>query len=387
MTNSSPRYARDIVFAAALALLLAGCAAKPEKELELGRNAFSTANYKAASGHFAKAIEGGLANVDALVMFARSEFALGRIDSAQSALQKAAVSNGGDVDIIELSAQLAFYKKDFAAAREGYSRLAYDSSLDAAVRSTGFAGLGVIEFMLIGLNSTEHWHRHASRVHFLRALAFDRRNASARYHLGRLYRDSFNYLEHARDQFEYYVHLESAADARVRKVQREVLPALKEEIARNLAAVSSSSRSNPAECAAHLKTADIAYSSKKYESAAANYSKALKSDPFNYQARLGLARSQANYGNVKKMREAALDSYLLACKIRPTATTVLLESAELANRLGKYATACELYSRALASNPSNDRAAQGLINMFLRTGDEKTAGVYSDYRKSLSSNK
>ncbi len=387
MTNSSLKSVRDIFATLAFVSFFAGCGVSPEKEIELGKKAFSNADYKASIEHFTKAIESGFVNVDALVMLSRSQFALGKIDLALSTLKKAATTNGDDLDVIELSAQLAFYNKDYAEARKAYARIAYDSSLDPSVRSVGYAGLGVIEFVLVGLKSDEHWHRHASRVYLMRAIALDRRNASARYHLGRLYRDSFNYLEFARDQLEYYIHLDSASDPRVRKVQNEVLPALKDEIARNLAAISSSSRTNPGTCAAHLKTADVAYASKKYDVAVVNYLKALKSDPFSYQAAIGLARSQSKSAKSSQGRVASLDSYLIACRIRPTASSVLMEAAEVATSLGKLATSCELYSRALAANPLSDKAAQGLVNALHKTGDEKSVQMYSDYRKSLSTNK
>lgn len=381
MTNSSPRYALKLFAALAAAAALTGCGSDPAKEYGKGRTAFDNAEYTEAVECFTKVLETEPGNVDALVMLARSEFALGDLAAAKAALNKAALTNKDDVDVIELTAQIAFFQKDYKLASRSYARIASDMSLDAATRSIGWTGMGIVDFVMIGLAPDVTRYRHESRVKFLQAVVLDRRNASARYHLGRLYRDTFQYLDAAKDEFSAYVHLEPVVDDRVRKIKDDVLPSLKKEIAMN--SEPTSHVDSPA-CAAFLKTGDAAFRKKQWKSAITAYSKALKKDPSSFPAAAGLARSYARSDRNKFERDEAMDAYLKACKIRPSAISLYLEAADHAVRTGKFATAVELYSRALAANPSSKPAVEGLISSLTRTGDTLAASVYRGYLRTLS---
>jgi hypothetical protein len=55
--------------------------------------------------------------------------------------------------------------------------------------------------------------------------------------------------------------------------------------------------------------------------------------------------------------------------------------------MGQHATAAELYSRAVAANPSDISAIDGLIRALRRTGSGKVADAYQSYRDSLSQRK
>ena len=84
----------------------------------------------------------------------------------------------------------------------------------------------------------------------------------------------------------------------------------------------------------------------------------------------------------------ALENYKLACSLRPGAVSTFIEAATLATRLGLYAQAAEIYSRALAANPSSKDAIDGLIRSLRKVGNKtQVAQAYQLYRDSLSDNK
>ena len=381
MTNFSRQFALKGFAASFLCLILCGCGSDPAKEYAKGVRAFENGDYGFAVEKFRGVIGHSPENVDALVMLARSEFAVGAFDKAEEALTKASATNPDDIDIIELSAQIAFYRKDYKGATGYYARLASGDGFDGETRARGWTGLGVIDFLMIGLHPDKARFRHESRVKFLQAIILDRRNASARYHLGRLYRDTFQYLEAARDEFDVFVHLSPVADERVKKIKNEVLPSLKSEIARSSAP---SSRVDSPGCASFLKQADAAFRRKSWKSAITAYAKAFKKDPGSFPAAVGLARAYVHSNRSGFERGEAMKMYLAACKIRPSAISTYIEAAQFALVSGKPATSVELYSRALAAKPASKAAVEGLILALTKTGDAQAASVYRGYLRTLS---
>lgn len=383
MTNFFQQFVHKSCFAVALSLILCGCGCQsdPEMSYAKGQSAFDNADYKTAAENFASVIEQEPGNIDALVMLARSECALGNYDAAASAIEKAAETNGGDVDIIELTAQIAFYRKDYNQATKAYHRLALNFELAPEVRSIGWAGLGAIDFFMIDKQQPSSTLIHEARVKFLQALVLDNKNAAAHYHLALLNRDSFHYFDKARDEFSAYLYLEDVADERVDRVKNEILPSLKDEIRKY--AESASDDVDLRGCAAMLKKGKTYYDRKQYKEAVDAYSRALKCNPNSYQAALDLARSYVAVNRSRYDKDQALKAYQTACKIRPSAIKIHLEAGELAMRIGKWAVAVELYSRALAASPTSIEAVKGLASALDKQGDSQAASVYRGYLRTL----
>lgn len=384
MTNSSLRYALDGLCAAALCLA-AGCGGTdPAKEFAAGESAFALKDYKTAAGHYAKGLELSPENVDALVMYTRVLLATGELDKAAETLAKAAATNGDDSDVVELSAQLAFYRKDYPAAYKAFSRLANDDKLTPETRSVGWAGMGVVDYFLVGSASdSQPYLRDRARTELLRATQLDRRNASARYHLGRLYRDSFGFVEAAKEQFDFFVHLELEADARVQKAQREVIPALKDEIARKAASRPGVAKRDAVACTAALTKADALFRKGDFRGARAGYSDAYAKDPLSYPAAIGLAKSLEKSAKTDAERKDAFKAYCQACDLSPSAVQTFITAGDLAMKLGSFASAAKLYSRAMAASPTNTTVVDGLIRALTKSGDGKTAAVYQRYRDTI----
>lgn len=345
-----------------------------------GQAAFGANDLKRAERAFEKCVSLSSTNVDAVVYLARTKLGLGELADARKWIGQAVAMAGEDVDVRLLSAQIAWHAKDYGSASKEFSGIANDKGLSPEIRSQGWSGLGIVEMTCN--------NRDLSRVAFLRAIRLDRRNASAWYHLGLLYRDAFAYSEAALEQFNIFVRLEQTASPRVQKVQRAVIPELKESIARSAAERPGASSRDSAASAAAIGKAEAAWKKGNFKTAKINYQAALKADPLSYPAAVGLAKAWLKTDATKKGQSSALECYRQACVIRPGAISTFIIAGDLATKLGLYAQAVEIYSRAVAADPSSGEALDGLIRSLRRVGGKgAVAQAYQDYRNSLSAGK
>ena len=280
------------------------------------------------------------------------------------------------MDVALLESQIAWHLKDYKTAANGFADIANDGKLDAAVRAQGWAGLGVVE-----MTCDNH---HLARIAFLRALRLDRRNAAAWYHLGLLYRDGFGYLEAALEQFEIFVRLEEEASPRVQKVQRTIIPALKEQISRAATERPGAAKRNSSVAATSIATAESALKKGNAKAAREAYQQALAADPLSYPAALGLAKAWEKTDATKSGQQKAFEAYKAACALSPSAVSTFLATGSLAVKLGYSSQAVEIYSRAIAANPVSLDAIDGLIRVLRKGGKaDKVANAYQKYRDSL----
>ena len=358
--------------AAALALAVAGCGPKDGvKEYEAGRAAYEARSCEKAERLFAKSLQYAPENVDALVMLASVQRDLGKMSEAAETIAKAEALSPGSVDVVLLDAEIAFHLADYARSAKLFRDVAEDAEATPEARSLGWTGLGIVEM------TSEH--RDLARIAFLRAIRLDRRNPSARYHLGLLYRgDSFGYLDAALEQFEIFVRLGEKADPRAQHAQRVIIPGIKEDIARRAA---SRKGAEKRDAAAALARAAAAMKKGNYKTARSEYEAAYKADVLSYPAALGLAKVWEKIDTTTAGRQRTLDWYKEACSLKPGAISTFLAAGELAAKMRQHATAAELYSRAVAANPSDISAIDGLIRALRRTGGGEIANAYQRYRE------
>ena len=364
---------------AALAATVAGCGPRDgSKEFEQGKEAYELRDLKKAEQLFERSVVLAPKDADRLLYLARTELELGELAKAQDSVDRAMACSDGDVDIALLKAQIAWHGKDYKTAAERFAEIAGDAELEPSVRAQGWAGLGVVEM-------TRDNH-HLARVAFLRAIRLDRRTAAAWYHLGLLYRDGFGYLEAALEQFEIFVRLEEEASPRVQKVQRTIIPGLKEQISRAAAEYPGASKRNSSACASSISAAEQALKKGNARAAREAYQQALEADPLSYPAALGLATAWERTDATKTGLNKAFEAYKTACALRPSAVRTFLTTGLLATRLGLNLQAEEIYSRAVAANPNSPDAIDGLIRALRRSGGktkESVAEAYQGYRSSL----
>ena len=374
--NFSHSSALKCASAALLAAIL-GCGPNDgAKEFDRGRAAYEARDLKKAEKLLEKSLACAPNDVDRLLLLARTELDLGELAKAKTLIERAAANSQGDADVAMLESQIAWHAKDYRTAASGFSDIAQNAALDASVRAQGWAGLGVVEMICD--------NHHLARIAFLRAIRLDRRNASAWYHLGLLYRDGFGYLEAALEQFEIFSRLEEEASPRVQKVQRTVIPALKESISRAATERPGASKRNSAACAAAIAKAEDAMKKGRFKDAREAYALARKSDPLSYPAALGLAKAWEKTDSTKAGQEKAFDAYKAACMLRPSAVSTFLAAGSLAAKLGFSLQAVEIYSRAVAANPVSPDAIDGLIRALRKIGGKaKVAEAYQQYRLSL----
>ena len=362
---------------AVLAAAILGCGPRDgSKEFCEGKEAYELRDLKRAEKLFERSVVLAPQDADRLLYLARTELELGELTKAQEAISRAAENSDGDADVALLESQIAWYAKDYATASSGFSEIANDSKLDASVRAQGWAGLGVVE-----MTCDNH---HLARIAFLRALRLDRRNAAAWYHLGLLYRDGFGYLEAALEQFEIFVRLEEEASPRVQKVQRTIIPALKEQISRAAMERPGVAKRNSSAAATSIATAEAALKKGNAKAAREAYQQALAADPLSYPAALGLAKAWEKTDASKAGQQKAFENYKIACMLRPSAVSTFLVASSMAVKLGLTLQAVEIYSRAVAANPTSLEAIDGLIRVLRKSGGKaKVAEAYQRYRDSL----
>ncbi len=366
------------LFAVSVALLVllfsAGCGPKDgSKEFARGKAAYELRDFKKAERLFEKSLVYRPNDADVLILLAQVKLDLGDLLAADEFVTQAAKVAAGDSDVLLLGAQIAWHRKDYAKAGQAFAAVANNANLDAVTRSQGFVGLGIVEMTTDKI--------HLARVAFLKALRFDRRNASAWYHLALLYRHSFGYPEIALEHFDFFVHLEAVASPRVQKVQRVIIPALKAEVTRTLADRPGAAKRNPSACSSLIAKAEAAWKKKNYKKARHYYEEATVADVLSYQAAEGLARAWLKTDTTKNGQKKALECYRKACVLRPSAVSTFVTTGALAYKLGFMAQAVEIYSRAVAANPTSLDALDGLIRSLQKVGGQtKAAQAYQAYR-------
>lgn len=372
----------------AAALLAAGCAGDdPAREAALARAAFDAGDWNRAEVHFSKQLELAPGNADAAILLAQSRFNLGRLDDARKALSQISPQYTGDADARLLSANISFFEKEYDAARSLFLEIANDQSLDAKTRAEGFAGAGATDCFLActAKEDPDGSLRARARTELLTAMRLDRRNPSAHYHLAILYRDSYRYIEAAKDEFGFFTQLaaQGAAGKRVQDVQHRSIPALKNEIAAKAAGRPGAANRNSVQSTAILAKADALAGKGNFAGAAKLYAQALETDCLSHPAATGLAKTAARAARNDGERKKALEAYITASSLDPYDTKTAIAGAELAGRLGRWATAAALYSRAVAATPASKAAVDGLAAALEKSGNRKTAEIYRKYRARL----
>jgi tetratricopeptide (TPR) repeat protein len=365
------------VAATAVTIVLCGCGSRDGlSDLAAGKAAYETGDLKRAKKFLTRSLEDVPGRVDTLIHYALVELALGEIDEASKAVDTARSFAEGAYDVELLAGQIAWHKKEYAAAEDIFKKVAKNESLSASVRSQAWAGKGLVEMVC--------HESDLARASFLTAIKLDRMNAAAWYHLALLYRDGFGYLEASLEHFNIYVRLDTQASSRVAKVQRTIIPGLQDSIRRTASERPGASKRNSAASAAALSAAESAFKKKQYKTAVAKYTEALNLDALSYPAALGLAKSLQASDSSASGRAAVFEAYRNACTLRAGALSTYLYAGSLAERLGRVAEAKEIYSRAVAADSGSIDALDGLIRSLSKMNSRsKQAVEYQRYREMI----
>ena len=375
--NSSQSFVRNWALAALAAVCVVGCnSGDGTSELEASRAAYAERNFKDANKLANKAVKRSKGSIDAYVQSARVKLALGYLDEGRKATAAALKLDEHASDALLLEAKIAYHQKDYATAMLDFRHIADDPSYLPEERSDALEGIGVVQ---MSVNEFEQ-----ARVALLRAIRLNRRNAAAWYHLGLLYRDGFGFQATAMEQFQFYVHLADQNDSRVQRVRDSYIPDLKETLDRKAATARGVAERDSEKGAQLLQEGDQLLAKNQPKNAKAKYAAALKADPLNYKAAIALAQVTPKVDKTPEGAKAQLKAYRVACALQPSNTQLLITTADLAFRLNFQATALELYSRALATNPVDLNALDGLVKCIKKVGGkQEVAAAYEAYRAEL----
>lgn len=388
MTSFSHSFGLKFAGVLALGISVVGCdPGDGSDDFAAAREAAAQGNYPLAVSHYEKGLLEAPRDVVARLEMATLALRQGDIERADEQLDLAGVDAAEDADLLELQAQVAWYKKEYAKAALLYGRLADDVKRSNEVRARAWSGLGVIA----SATGDAATRVAKSRTAFMRARLLNGRDAAACYNLGYLYRD-IGYREAARDLFEVFVYLEKndkSANGKVSpkaaRTESRVLTSLKEEIRKSELTRPGMARRDSAKSASELKRAEKLMASKRVTDAIKAYQSAYAADQTSYTAALALAQAweKAPAANAEKRtanEREAYKAYYAASQLRPSAVATLLSAGRLAMKLGNTLSAESIYSRVLAMNPINITALDGLIQAMQRNGHDDTASVYKVYK-------
>ena len=382
MTNFSRSFALKLL-APTLLALFAGCSGGDgSKELAEGRAAFDVGDFRKAERKYLKANELVEGNVDAAVLLAQLKLREGAVSEAREWIDRAEALAASDTDVRLLAAQIARVESDYAKAARLLTALIEDPDQTDAIRAQALNDLGVVN-----LDRNEY---DLSRVCFLRAMRYDRMNAAAYFNLGYLYRNTpYGFSEAALEQFTFFVRLAStdgSSSPLVQETQLKILPSLKDTINQKKVDLIGSINPNRAACSEAIGKAEAAAKKSAWSTMRAAYREAVTADPTSFIAILGLARAEQKVDSSDAGKRRALELMHKACALNPSSTSALLEAGELAEKLNMSLSAQQIYSRALAVDPTSLKALDGLIRTMKATkkSSREVIAAYQAYRDQLS---
>lgn len=374
--------------------LLAGCGCSSDSVSTLdakaaataAENAFAGGDYPTAILCCRQSLSQDAAQADVQVLLARAALRANDLETASTAAADAAALRPKDLAVIQIGAQVACAKDDLEAAFAAYTALAKDETLKPETRSIGWAGRAVVAIRRINGSTARNdalSSGDAARLDLLRAIQLNRRNASAYYHLGYLYQNTYGFKQAAIDQYDRYVGLMGeSTDSHLDKA-KEAIRSLKAEIAIETEQIPHAKSRNPTACADALRRADAARRKGDLKTAIRTYEAAVKADALSFDAVCNLAECLEKQG-AKASLESAYRNYRLATVIRRGNARALLGAGRLAERLGYNQSAVTQYSKAVALKWNDLTALDGLIRSLRRCGNRSSANAYQRFRDSLS---
>jgi tetratricopeptide (TPR) repeat protein len=376
------RFAHSACFAVLLSIFFAaGCSKTFQDLYQEGTEAFAKGEYNEAQISLVESLEHNPNDVNALLMLTRSYLMLGKIPLAVQTIEKALTIEPTALDVLQLGGQTGFYAAKYDLANKCYRTICENAKSSSSDKAIGWVGLALVDIISM-VDGKADIKRERARVNLYKAIRLDPRNASARYHLGVLYRD-FGYNEVALDQFELFLRLENQDRDRAEKVRSSIIPAVKESIA-SARSFAGSSKNDAVSSAKFMKQAIEAWNKSHYKTAKLRYNDAYNADKTNYRAAYGLAQAWEKTTPTKAGYVEAFKYCKIACTLRPTSKEMLLKSAMLAAKAGNSLGAVESYSRALCIGFNDATVVKSFVRELKNVGKKDIAGIYQDYLNSLS---
>ena len=271
-----------------------------------------------------------------------------------------------------LAGQAACLRQDYDEARAQFSSVVKAKTLPNVLRAKAYVGLGTVDYV-------QH-EADAARISFLQARRLDNSNEAAWYYLGMIYRDIFHFEEAAQEHFQMFVGLSSKSDnPRTKKVKEDILP----ELYSNAAARAKARTGNAGKAAALIQEAQAQRDKNRLTEAVKKYAEARKADPQSDVAALGYAQLVTSTDKTAEGARKAIQAYHDVIALKPGGLDYYLKAAQLARAFDFKIQAVEIMNRAIAHHPQNPKVLDQLIAALLKTGNDKLAKAWGEYRKDL----
>ena len=271
-----------------------------------------------------------------------------------------------------LAGQAACLRQDYDEARAQFSSVVKVKTLPNVLRAKAYVGLGTVDYV-------QH-EADQARISFLQARRLDNSNEAAWYYLGMIYRDIFHFEEAAQEHFQMFVGLSAKSDnPRTKKVKEEILP----ELYSNAAARAKARTGNAGKAAALIQEAQAQRDKNRLTEAVKKYAEARKADPQSDVAALGYAQLVTSTDKTAEGARKAIQAYHDVIALKPGGLDYYLKAAQLARAFDFKIQAVEIMNRAIAHHPQNITALDQLIAALLKTGNDKLAKAWGEYRRDL----
>ena len=271
-----------------------------------------------------------------------------------------------------LAGQAACLRQDYDEARAQFSSVVKVKTLPNVLRAKAYVGLGTVDYV-------QH-EADQARISFLQARRLDNSNEAAWYYLGMIYRDIFHFEEAAQEHFQMFVGLSAKSDnPRTKKVKEEILP----ELYSNAAARAKARTGNAGKAAALIQEAQAQRDKNRLTEAVKKYAEARKADPQSDVAALGYAQLVTSTDKTAEGARKAIQAYHDVIALKPGGLDYYLKAAQLARAFDFKIQAVEIMNRAIAHHPQNPKVLDQLIAALLKTGNDKLAKAWGEYRKDL----
>ena len=271
-----------------------------------------------------------------------------------------------------LAGQAACLRQDYDEARAQFSSVVKVKTLPNVLRAKAYVGLGTVDYV-------QH-EADQARISFLQARRLDNSNEAAWYYLGMIYRDIFHFEEAAQEHFQMFVGLSAKSDnPRTKKVKEDILP----ELYSNAAARAKARTGNAGKAAALIQEAQAQRDKNRLTEAVKKYAEARKADPQSDVAALGYAQLVTSTDKTAEGARKAIQAYHDVIALKPGGLDYYLKAAQLARAFDFKIQAVEIMNRAIAHHPQNPKVLDQLIAALLKTGNDKLAKAWGEYRRDL----
>lgn len=317
----------------------------------------------------------GAASFETCMEQALGALARGDAAAATQSVGEALEQTPDSAEAVLVRGQAALKSRDFARARADFAAVAGDASLPAALRSDAWAARGVAE---MAQKAGEQ-----ARISFLQAIRLNSRNASARYHLGKVLREYFHFDGAALEQFMMAAGCPGLPAAQAKKIKDELIPELSKASKAFEVSVVGKGKCDEKAAKKLIADGDGLLKRKMTTMALKKYEEAFKADRSYEPAALKYVTELRKAGKSSANVEKAFDAYRVLFALRPAREDYYYNAAQFAFEKGRWSVAVSILDRGLAYHPTSMKLLDLQVSSLQKAGKEALGTTWSGYRAAV----